>query len=98
VSASRDDGDRLRAIRRRLDAAPVAEAREFLSLDDEDMHRACRLILDLADAIDAVSGLVKTGATCEKCGGTGKLRGTEESSGGTFQDWTLQCPCASRAP
>lgn len=46
----------LKTVRARLDKAPVAEAREFLSLDDEDMHRACRLLVDLADAVDACLG------------------------------------------
>ena len=45
---------RTRLVEKRLRAAPVGSAREFLSGDSEDTHAACRLLLDLADAIDTV--------------------------------------------
>jgi hypothetical protein len=50
---------RLDRIIHRLDLAPVAAARAFLSDDEEDMHLACRLLADLADAIDAVKPIAK---------------------------------------
>lgn len=41
--------------------------------------------------VDEVSAKPK----CTWCGGSGVIRGTEETSGGTFQDYELKCPCVS---
>ena len=51
-------GHVLDRVRARLDKAPVSQARDFLSGDSDDWHHACLLLCDLADAIDAVKGLV----------------------------------------